>query len=83
MRRSTLLGLPLGRSGAIARTLLARSLFALVPAAVMLSPAVALADATTGVIVGSVTDSVTKKPLADVVGNVAGATGEPMVGTDG
>ncbi len=48
----------------------------------MLSPAVALADATTGVIVGSVTDSVTKKPLADVVVEVAGATGEQVVVTD-
>jgi len=82
VRRSTLLGLPLGRSGAIARTLLARSLWALVPAAAVLSPAVAFADATTGVIVGNVTDAATKKPLADVVVEVAGATGEQVVVTD-
>jgi hypothetical protein len=82
VRRSTLLRLPLGRSGAIARALLARSLWALVPAAAVLSPAVAFADAIIGVIVGSVTDAATKKPLVDVVVEVAGAIGEQVVVTD-
>ena len=73
MRRSTLLGRPLGRSGAIVRVLLARSLWAVIPAAIVgLAPAAADAQtATTGVITGTVIDNVAKKPLADVVVEVA------------
>jgi hypothetical protein len=45
---------------------------------------VAHADSTTtAVIVGSVTDAVSKKPLADVVVEVAGSMGEQVVVTDG
>lgn len=84
MRRSTLLGRPLGRSGAIVRVLLARSLWAVIPAAIVgLAPAAADAQtATTGVITGTVIDNVAKKPLADVVVEVSGATGEQVVVTD-
>ena len=85
MRRSTLFRRPLGRSGAIARALLARSLWTLVPALVVsLSPSAAEAQTTTtGVLTGTVTDSVTKRGLADVVVEVAGSTGEQVVVTDG
>ena len=83
MRRSTLLGRPLGRSGAIARVLLARSLWAVVPAAIVLAPTAADAQtATTGVVTGAVVDNVTKRPLPDVVVEVSGSTGEQVVVTD-
>lgn len=83
MRRSTLLGRPLGRSGAIVRVLLARSLWAVVPAAIVLAPTAADAqNATSGVITGTVIDNVSKKGLADVVVEVSGSTGEQVVVTD-
>ena len=84
MRRSTLLGRPLGRSGAIVRVLLARSLWTLVPAAIVgLAPTAADAQtATTGVITGTVTDNQTKRPMPDVVVEVSGSTGEQVVVTD-
>src|SRR5262245_6979614 len=78
-----MLGRPLGRSGAIVRALLARSLWAVVPAAVVgLAPGVAIAGSTASVSTGSVVDNVSKKCLADVVGEVAGASGEQVVVTD-
>jgi phage gp45-like len=83
VRRSTLLGRPLGRSGAIVRVLLARSLWAVVPAAIVFAPAAVSAQtATTGVITGSVIDNVTKKGMPDVVVEVSGTTGEQVVVTD-
>jgi hypothetical protein len=83
VRRSTLLGRPLGRSGAIVRVLLARSLWAVVPAAIVLAPTAADAQtATTGVITGTVVDNVTKRGMGDVVVEVSGATGEQVVVTD-
>ncbi|MEZ4307537.1 MAG: TonB-dependent receptor [Polyangiaceae bacterium] len=48
-----------------------------------LAPTTANAQtATTGVITGSVIDNVTKKPLGDVVVEVAGSTGDQVVVTD-
>ncbi len=83
MRRSTLFRRPIGRSGAIVRALLARSLWVALPAAVMtLTPSAAHAQNTTGTISGAVTDSVTKRGLADVVVEVVGSTGEQVVVTD-
>src|SRR5262245_50862515 len=71
-----------GRGGAVARILLARSLCALAPAAMIMAPAAALADATTGTIMGTVIDNLTKRPTTDVVVEIAGANGEQVVVTD-
>ena len=67
------------------RALLARSLWVAVPVAVVsFAPSAAEAQTTTtGVITGTVTDSVTKRGLPDVVVEVAGTTGEQVVVTDG
>lgn len=85
MRRLTCLRRSLGGSGSIARALLARSLWTGVSIAVVsLAPSAAEAQTTTtGVLTGTVTDSVTKRGLPDVVVEVAGATGEQVVVTDG
>jgi hypothetical protein len=84
VRRSILLGRPLAFSGAVVRVLLARSLWAVVPVAVVaLAPSTAMADSTTGIITGSVTDGSTKRAIADVVVEVvSAATGEQVVVTD-
>jgi hypothetical protein len=51
-------------------------------AAAGLSPPSAMAQTTTGVITGLVTDAATRRGLPDVVVEVAGPTGEQVVVTD-
>ena len=71
------------RGAALAGALFFRSLgAAALLAAAGLSPPSAMAQTTTGVITGSVTDAATRRGLPDVVVEVAGPTGEQVAVTD-